>query len=61
MAMKLEYVPVANYTKNTGCPYNDTLRCEVKNCKRCGWNPVVAQQRIDKILRKGRISNGCGR
>lgn len=50
MAMKLEYVPVANYTKNTDCPHNCALVCEVKNCKRCGWNPTVAQKRMDKIL-----------
>lgn len=50
MAMKLEYVKVANYTKDTGCPNNDGLRCDVKNCKRCGWNPIVAQKRMEKFL-----------
>lgn len=50
MAMKLEYVKVANYTKDTGCPHNNALLCEVKNCKRCGWNPIVAKRRLDKIL-----------
>ena len=54
MAIKLEYVPVANYTKNKDCPYNNALECSVKNCTRCGWNPEVAQRRLDKILGKGK-------
>ena len=52
MAMKLEYVPIANYTKDTGCPHNADLRCDVKNCKRCGWNPEVAKRRLDAIQGK---------
>lgn len=50
MAMKLEYVKTANYTKDTNCPHNCALLCEVKTCYRCGWNPIVAQKRLDKIL-----------
>jgi hypothetical protein len=52
MAIKLEYVPVASYTKNKDCPHNNALECGVKNCKRCGWNPEVAKKRMDKILWK---------
>lgn len=51
--MVLEYVKITGYTKDTKCPYNDACRCTVKNCKRCGWNPVVAERRLEK-LRKGK-------
>jgi hypothetical protein len=50
MAIKLEYVPVANYTKETVCPHNAACRCTVQNCFRCGWNPKVAKMRMEKIL-----------
>lgn len=51
MAMKLEYVKVANYAKDTGCPHNDALLCNAKKCKACGWNPSVAKMRLDNIKR----------
>lgn len=50
MAMKLEYVPVAHYEKDLSCPHNNALVCDTKKCKSCGWNPVVAKRRMDKIL-----------
>ena len=49
MAMKLEYVKVANYKKNLSCPHNKELVCDTKMCKRCGWNPVVAKMRMEKL------------
>lgn len=56
MAMKLEYVKVANYKKDLGCPHNNALVCDVKKCKSCGWNPIVAERRMNKI--QGRKSEG---
>ena len=50
MAMKLEYVKVANFKKSTDCPHNNALVCESKNCHKCGWHPDVAKRRMDKIL-----------
>lgn len=52
MAIKLEYVKVANYTKQTDCPHNKELICTVKNCNRCGWNPKVAEIRLAKIKKE---------
>ena len=52
MAMKLEYVKTARYQKDTSCPHNGALVCDVKNCKRCGWNPNVAKIRMEKFQAK---------
>lgn len=54
MPIKLEYVKCNPYKKDRSfvCPHNDACRCEVKNCYNCGWNPKVAQMRLDKILGK---------
>ena len=35
-----------------GCPHNEHLVCEVHNCSQCGWNPEVAQARLEKIVAK---------
>lgn len=32
------------------CPHNNYLICLDKKCDTCGWNPEVAQQRMEKIL-----------
>lgn len=32
------------------CPHNEYLICEVHSCSRCGWNPVVAKQRLAAII-----------
>ena len=58
MAIKLEYVKVANYKKQTVCKYNDGCQCEVRNCYKCGWNPVVAKMRLAKLQEKGRAEDG---
>lgn len=34
------------------CPYNDTIVCQTHRCGECGWNPVVAKRRTERILRK---------
>ena len=52
MAMKLEYVKVASYTKPTVCPHNNACRCHTKNCYNCGWHPTVAKMRLAKVLKK---------
>ena len=34
------------------CPFNAALDCppgEAHNCKKCGWNPKVAQARLEKM------------
>lgn len=34
------------------CPHNREVHCSVKKCAACGWNPEVAQRRMDKFLGK---------
>ena len=50
------FVPATNYTfkeVETICHYNETVICtERGKCSRCGWNPVVAKIRADKIRRE---------
>ena len=33
------------------CPYNDWLACmpHGMRCKKCGWNPKVAEKRLKKL------------
>jgi hypothetical protein len=52
MAMKLEYVKIKGYTKDTTCPHNDACRCTKRECFKCGWNPTVAKMRLDKFRGK---------
>ena len=40
--------------KNTACPYNEALICAKKECWRCGFNPKVAQARLEAYERKRR-------
>ena len=35
---------------NCHCPHNTEVICLDKKCEACGWNPEVAQRRLDKIL-----------
>lgn len=59
MAMKLEYVKVANYKKDFSCPHNSGVRCDEKMCYNCGWNPTVAKLRLEKIRQKlAEVGNG---
>lgn len=53
--MKLQYIkndPDWKDRKRTAqkrkpCPYNDGVWCNSKACYRCGWNPKVAQTRME--------------
>lgn len=29
------------------CPYNDGCRCQIADCDYCGWNPTVAERRLE--------------
>lgn len=29
------------------CVYNEEVECNVANCARCGWNPSVAEKRLE--------------
>lgn len=31
------------------CPYNRECRCTVLECEKCGWNPEVAERRLEKL------------
>lgn len=31
------------------CKYNEECRCLIKRCGKCGWNPSVAEQRLEKL------------
>lgn len=35
------------------CPHNREVTCEKRQCDSCGWNPDVAQRRMDKLM--GRV------
>ena len=37
------------------CLYNDSVECGQKRCSKCGWNPDVMQNRIDRIVESGVI------
>lgn len=34
------------------CDFNDYVECERKKCSECGWNPEVAQKRLEAIIAK---------
>lgn len=36
------------------CPYQPSghVLCDKKTCSKCGWNPEVAQARLDAIVEK---------
>jgi hypothetical protein len=34
------------------CPHNEEVRCNHVNCKRCGWNPEVAEARNKAFMEK---------
>ena len=43
---------IINIRKETKkCSYNNQVDCNINTCWRCGWNPSVAQARINKVLR----------
>ena len=55
MAMQLQYVKVAHYERDCSCPHNKEVICNAKDCYHCGWNPKVAEIRMEKILQKGKL------
>ena len=54
---------MSNYKKERptrSCPYNSMVACkyvpehtppELHRCHRCGWNPEVAQKRLEKAVK----------
>lgn len=40
--------------KPSECPYaaKGAVWCETQNCAKCGWNPVVAEARLEAIKQK---------
>ena len=59
--MELEYYKVdPNYKKEQSfiCPHNAWVMCSAKYCYRCGWNPPVAERRLEKIRKEMRQKNG---
>ena len=52
--MELVYYKPKRYKKPTfyDCPHNEGCRCKVKDCYHCGWNPKVAEYRMDRIMKK---------
>lgn len=34
------------------CPNNEGVVCDRPYCYKCGWNPVVAQRRMDNFRRR---------
>lgn len=46
------------------CPFNAMLDCppgEAHNCKKCGWNPKVAEERLETLRKAAKKSAGSGR
>ena len=46
------------------CPYAPAhaVFCETKNCQKCGWNPEVAEARLEAVKQKlaEEANNGKG-
>lgn len=34
------------------CPFSPNVTCHNMECRKCGWNPVVATQRLEAIKEK---------
>lgn len=51
-------------SKMKPCPYaaKGAVWCETKHCDKCGWNPKVAEARLESIKQKlyGEVSDGKG-
>ena len=41
---------VNNIKVSRKCTYNSQVDCNAPACWKCGWNPRVAKERIDKLL-----------
>ena len=45
-----------NYTKPVECPHNEAVFCaHTADCENCGWNPDVAEARMEAIRQKYEI------
>lgn len=44
----VEWVKVSE--EPSDCPYAEGLNCTERKCGTCGWNPEVAQKRLEQIL-----------
>jgi hypothetical protein len=53
VSMELQYIKNdpdwKKSRKNQPCPYNEGCHCHKRECWKCGWNPKVAQARLEKI------------
>lgn len=36
------------------CAGNEGIACDKGNCQKCGWNPKVAKERLDKFLNRNK-------
>ena len=52
--MELEYYKVEKQAKHKrfACPHNNGVLCSVKDCINCGWHPMVAKLRTEKLNQK---------
>ena len=50
-ARKGRYINQKRIEENTdpSCVYNIAIRCTVHRCGVCGWNPKVAEKRLEAI------------
>lgn len=50
------YTRIKNYggcSTEINCKYNEGVACEIQECEKCGWNPVVEEQRKAALITKG--------
>jgi hypothetical protein len=38
---------------NNICKLNKAVDCTEQKCENCGWNPDVAEKRIDELVKNG--------
>lgn len=53
-----DFDPDIEWKQNNGkwvCPYANDVSCFAINCKKCGWNPEVAKERMEKYLKEGKV------
>lgn len=34
------------------CRHNENIQCQDARCNECGWNPVIAERRLKRILKR---------
>ena len=40
---------MGSYKKPNVCPHNEGVACTTAKCERCGWDPTVAQKRLEAL------------